>query len=99
MICVANAEGAIHLFLLRVSVCDKENYYLLIIFFFKTQRNRVRSAGGTIASNSRTDSKLQLYGAGTISNDDEQLIQPVFSQQLICNPKALIIAGKNKFFQ
>ncbi|CAF4322149.1 unnamed protein product, partial [Rotaria socialis] len=75
IICVVNAEGAIHLFLLRPNI----------------QRSRVRSAGGT-ATNNRNDSKLQLYGITTLSNDEEQQqIQPAFSQQLICNPKVLLI--------
>ena len=64
------------------------------IFYIQVQRNRVRSAGGIMNSGSRNDSKMQLYG--TTSNDDEQQqIQVAFSQQLICNPKVLIIQGRN----
>ncbi|CAF0845502.1 unnamed protein product [Rotaria sordida] len=82
MICVTNAEGTIHLFLLRQNL----------------QRNRVRSAGGGININSRNDSKLQLHGSTTISNDDEQQqqIQAIYSQQLICNPKVLLIQDFNE---
>ncbi|CAF0778331.1 unnamed protein product [Rotaria sordida] len=82
MICVTNAEGTIHLFLLRQNL----------------QRNRVRSAGGSININSRNDSKLQLHGSTTISNDDEQQqqIQAIYSQQLICNPKVLLIQDFNE---
>ncbi|CAF2395272.1 unnamed protein product [Rotaria sp. Silwood2] len=82
IICVTNAEGAIHLFTLRQNL----------------QRNRVRSAGGgTFSSNNRNDSKLTLQGSTTISNDDEQQqIQAAYSQQLICNPKVLIIQDFNE---
>jgi len=74
----------------------ENNIKYFLYFIFKTQRNRVRSAGGTINSGSRNDSKIQLHGSTSISNDDEQqqqLIQPTFSQQLICNPKILLIQG------
>ncbi|CAF3489155.1 unnamed protein product [Adineta steineri] len=85
IICVANAEGAIHLFLLRSA----------------GQRSRVRSAGGTLHSGNRNDSKMQLYSSTTMSiatpNDDEQQQIPVaFSQQLICNPKILLIQEYNE---
>ncbi|UJR28382.1 hypothetical protein I4U23_009623 [Adineta vaga] len=93
IICVVNAEGAIHLFVLRSTI----------------QRNRVRSAGGTLNSGNRNDSKVQLYSSTSISNDDEQQqqqqhqqqqpqqqIQVAFSQQLICNPKMLIIQEYNE---
>jgi hypothetical protein len=43
-------------------------------------------------SGSRNDSKQQLYSS--ISNDDEQQIQVALSQQLICNPKVIIIEGR-----
>ena len=45
--------------------------------------------------NHRNDSKLQLYSS---TNDDEQRasIQVAFSQQLICNPKVLLIQGSRK---
>ncbi|CAF0886156.1 unnamed protein product [Adineta ricciae] len=85
IICVVNAEGAIHLFLLRLAV----------------QRNRVRSAGGTLNSGNRNDSKVHLHSATSIVNDEEQQqqqqqqIQVAFSQQLICNPKILIIQEYN----
>jgi len=59
---------------------------------FQVQRNRGRSEGGAMNSGSRNDSKQQLYSS--ISNDDEQHIQVAFSQQLICNPKVIIIEGR-----
>ncbi|CAF4660688.1 unnamed protein product, partial [Rotaria sp. Silwood1] len=83
IICVANAEGTIHLFAVRQNV----------------QRNRVRSAGGgTFSGNTRNDSKLQLHGSPIILNDDEQQqqLQVVYSQQLICNPKVLLIQDFNE---
>ncbi len=47
-------------------------------------------------SGNRNDSKVQLYSSTSIANDDEQQpIQVAFSQQLICNPKVLIIQGRN----
>ena len=49
-------------------------------------------------SGNRNDSKLQLHGSTTMSNDDEQQqIQIAFSQQLICNPKVLLIQGRKIF--
>ncbi len=59
---------------------------------FQVQRSRGRSDGGVMNSGSRNDSKQQLYSS--ISNDDEQQIQVAFSQQLICNPKVIIIEGR-----
>ena len=56
----------------------------------------MRSAGGTISSGHRNDSKLQLHSTTSMPNDDEQQqqqIQIAFSQQLICNPKVLLIQG------
>ena len=44
-------------------------------------------------SGSRNDSKMQLYGS-TSNDDEQQQIQVAFSQQLICNPKVLIIQGR-----
>jgi hypothetical protein len=69
------------------------------LFYFQVPRSRVRSAGGTINSGNRTDSKLQLHGTISIPNDDEQQqqIQIAFSQQLICNPKVLLIQGRKIF--
>jgi hypothetical protein len=60
------------------------------------QRNRVRSAGGPINSGNRNDSKLQLHGSTILTNDDDQQqhIPIAFSQQLVCNPKVLLIQGK-----
>ena len=61
----------------------------------------MRSAGGTLNSGNRNDSKVHLHSATSIVNDEEQQpqqqqqqqIQVAFSQQLICNPKILIIQG------
>jgi hypothetical protein len=61
----------------------------------------VRSAGGAMNSGSRNDSKLQLNNVITTVNDDEQqqqqqqqLIQVALNQQLIFNPKILLIQGE-----
>ena len=101
IICVANAEGAIHLFLLRPNVRPRmltHRRRFLSLSLFQVQRNRVRSAGGILNNQSRNDSKLQLQIASTSSMEDELQYQqqfPIgFSQQLICNPKTLAIQGR-----
>lgn len=62
----------------------------------QAQKNRVRSAGGSIHSQGRNESKLQLQAMISVVSDDEQQqqIMPIaFSQQLICNPKILLFQG------
>lgn len=99
VIFVVNAEGAIHLFAIRSTVCleflIETQFDFVLRNIFQVQRNRVRSAGGTVNSGSRNDSKIQLQTMMSISNDDEQQLQIALSQQLICNPKILLFQGRS----